>query len=335
MMFDSITDQYFQAAYEYGDKIVDYALATLTFLTVLHISWSFVLFCLNHNKDGNKWISDLALKMIIVTITAWLIQDYRQILQYIYLGFEGMGFELVGGSQVIKPGDILSRGVSLATTAWSMAFKSGLLRSMFKPGSWITLIIGALLFYIFARIAIEFVLIQISARFLLATGIIILAFVSNKWTKSLANRYFIANITMGIHVLYLIMLLGIGFDLSSDWIELLRKANQNPISMMQNYLSVIAGAMVYYYLCLHLPSRISQMLTSGVSFDYGANDAGMLGMTTGTGVVTGAIQGVRQSITRSNGINNSSQRSSGSSSSAKSSFKATQSKTSIAKLGKS
>lgn len=279
-VLDSISNAYISKTSVFGAHIIPYAQYLLLFLAFVQVGWSFLLFCFNTNASGTQQLADIAKTILIVSLLSFLIQNYETYIFWIYKFFVDMGNDLIGTTK-ISPTSIFNEGMHVTSTLWKTANKQGFLPSVFSGRSWIATIAGMFIFFIYTRIAIEYILTLISSKLVLTVGIIMLAMGINRYTLDFAKKYLVANVAIGIQMLFLIILISIGQTESGKWAGMLDPAVPKD-QILENILQVCGGALVFYYLCLHLPSRAAQMLTGSVTFAFGVRDATVGSLVAGT-----------------------------------------------------
>lgn len=288
LTFNNITDQYQNIIYNYSVLSMNFATRLFALLALIEVSWCLILWMLN-KRDPQSLTLAFIEKMMAVFFFWGVLINYEVWLPVILGSFQKMGVELTGISAV-SSGDIFSRGLTIFTTLLSRLGFWGFLGNLFNGLTLITLFLASLIFFVFLRVAVELILIIVGGKLVLGVGLIMLGFYPCRWTKNYAERYFTAAITLGVKLLFIIVMVGIGQQMSDGWILILQESSSE--NFLNNLLGMVGGAVLYYYLALHVPAMAASMLTGNFTLGFGHNDMSVGSLATGSAMTMGTMGAV-------------------------------------------
>ncbi|MBF0511410.1 MAG: P-type conjugative transfer protein TrbL [Candidatus Omnitrophica bacterium] len=199
--------------------------------------------------------------LIYLNIFYLLITRYDQFLPTIVNSFQQAGAYLGGGISgnysVPTPGSIISNGFDVAF----IILKIGLKQTMFLNLGMTLVSIAAVIviLYCFGMIAIELLLLQIGSQIILAGGIFLLAFAGLQWTREYAEKYIHTFFQIGMKMLFMYILIGIGYGLTQNWSKALSNIPANLI--LQYDFAVVMATFVFYMLSQKIPEQATVYFT--------------------------------------------------------------------------
>lgn len=293
--FDKIIELFNQAIPQWEAVGISLAKELFILLVVIQICYSGILWMLNRNEP-NTLLIEFVTKMLSLLFFWAIIDNYQIWIPAIVDGMR-MVAERMTGIETLSPGDVMQRGIDIATRMMTAAKHHGLIQHIF--GSILASLIGATVFFCFTRIGVEIFLVILGARIILAGGIIFLAFAGTTWSRQFTERYLTAVVAIGTRMLFLTLIIGIAETLTPEWSEMLKTAT--PDRLFETYLAILAGTLTYYYLAMRIPDMAVTLLTGAFNLNFsggivptvaaaGAYGLGMAGIAAGklgAGIVGG------------------------------------------------
>lgn len=281
--FDIMIQQFYDVLTIWEASGLSIAKNLFAILAAIQVAWAAVLWLLNRN-EGMNIIAEYA-KMLMVIGFFWaVLLNYNTWVPAIYGGLQHVG-EQMSGTASLSPGDVFKTGLTMATHIYHNTEAKGFWESI--GGSILSIACGAVLFYVFIRIAIEMVILLIGGKIILAGGLVLLAFAGTKWTMSYAERYFTFAITLGVRLLLITLVVGLGQTLADGWINLINNPPGDEI--IQTYLTVIGAALLYLGIAIKVPEMGASALTGSLSLN---GFSGMAGAAVAAGTAAGVKAGM-------------------------------------------
>jgi type IV secretion system protein TrbL len=281
--FETLFMQYNNAIGSWEIAGLNLAKQLFVALAGIQIVWAAIMYVLNRN-DAASVISEFA-RLIITTAFFWtFLINYNVWVPAIYGGLQKAG-ENMAGVGSISPADVFDTGWTIATSIFDSAKNEGFWASL--GGTILSSICGFIIFFIFLIIAAELTLVLIGGKMILAGGLILLGLSGTKWTMNYAERYFSFAISLGIRLLFMVLIIGLGQTLAVGWIDIINNPpNGDPI---EGYLAVMGAATLYMIFARQIPNMAASGLTGNLalnSFSSTVNHAAK------AGAVAGAAAGI-------------------------------------------
>jgi P-type conjugative transfer protein TrbL len=216
---------------------------------------------LSKNVDMVESHIELIRWLIYLNIFYLFITQYDRFLPAIVNSFQQagayLGGQVSGNYTVPTPASIINNGFQVALKILSMDFK----QTMFFNYGFVLVSVAAVIviLYCFGMIAIELLLLQIGSQIILAGGIFLLAFAGLQWTRDYAERYIHTFFQVGIKMLFMYVLISIGFGLTNHWEQTLDHIRAN-LTLQYNF-AVVMATFVFYMLCKKLPEQATVYFT--------------------------------------------------------------------------
>jgi type IV secretion system protein TrbL len=169
------------------------------------------------------------------------------------------------GGQVIQPSVLLVRGFDIVGSMLAQALKCGLLADLLTG---LAMVLAAIVVLIsFLVITVEFVVTKIQTFIAMAIGLFFLGFGGSSWTRNYVERYFSYSVSSGVRLMMLYVLIGAGFSLSQNWINLAANAPISQDGVLACWV-IGAGSVIYAMICWRGPAIAAGILGGGPNLSH-------------------------------------------------------------------
>ena len=183
------------------------------------------------------------------------------------LGERASGVSSVTPSGIVDIGFMIWRQAISNLTIWS------------PVDSVVGLALSAAIMVLLAAVAVNMMLVIVSAWILMYAGVFYLGFGGSRWTSDMAISYYKTVLGVGMQLLTMIILIGIGVDLLNTFYAKMNKGTLN--------FDELGVMMVFCVTLLMLITRVPPLVASIVS-GGGVGAASAIGSGVGAGTVVGA-----------------------------------------------
>ena len=251
------------------------AAATRLFLILATISmvWTFGMMALR-KADIAEFFAEFVRFIIFAGFFWWLLINgpamARSIIESL-MELGGSAAALGGFAGTFRPNNILDIGFII--------FGRTLVDSnVFSPvDSAIGILLGLIVLILTALIAINMLLLLISAWVLSYAGIIFLGFGGSRWTSDMAINYYKTVLGIAVQIMVMVLLIGIGVSLVEDYYNRMEQG----VELIEMAVVAIV-ALTIFVLSNKLPHMVSGIITGA---SIGGAGIGQLG----AGAVVGAV----------------------------------------------
>lgn len=295
-ILDNIGNTYQGAATQWTGALEPIAKSIFMKLALLEVAWSGIWW-LMEKDDPNQVLVAVLRKIMPIMFFFAILQNFDTWIPAIIDGFTTAGQQASNLPQ-LTPSTVLDRGLEVATTVTSTATEIGLFS---KPTQFIMAGLSALgILLCFAVIAGQMLVTLIESYIVVSGGVLFLGFAGSRWTTTFTEKFLSYAVGVGVKLFMIYLIIGAGQSISSGW-----AATLGTDMKIADYLSILAGALVYMFLAWQIPGLASSMLSGTVSMTLGsaaatagtmaAGAAGAAGMaqmatTSGANSVAGAFQ---------------------------------------------
>lgn len=247
---DDIIKVYSAATLAWEPVIHNLTLGLFWGLVTISFTWSSIQIAL---KGGGlvDVIADLTTRVLTVGVAVWLIDNAPDLARVLIESFQEVGSRLSGGIIKFSPSSV----VELAINVISVVFEK---ISVWDPTLSLMLFLTALVILVcFALVAMEMMILIITAYVTVSGGIVMMGFLGSEWTRENAMNYFTAvlGIAVKMFVMQLIFILGYGFI--HEWTSAMDTHSPNT-----HYLALLGVSIVFYGLIREIP-QLAVSLASG------------------------------------------------------------------------
>ena len=272
-MLDQVVTEFATRASAWQAVVTDAASWLFWTLVVISMVWTFGMMALR-KADIGEFFAELVRFTIFTGFFWWLLINGPAFANSIIQGLSRIG-EQASGVSAVTPSGIVDVGF--------MIFKQALRNSsVWSPvDSLIGLLLSVGILVLLATIAVNMLLLLVSAWLLAYAGIFFLGFGGSRWTSDMAINYYKTVLGVAAQIMTMVLLIGIGNDLLSSFYAKMNKSTLN--------FEELAVMLVFCVALLMLVNRVPP-LVAGVITGSGVGGAGGIG-NFGAGAVVGAAVG--------------------------------------------
>lgn len=208
--FDSILQRYSQAAQGWRRVIHEAATRLFWTLAIISMVWTFGFMALR-KADLGEFFAEFLRFIMFVGFYFWLLENGPKFADSLMkslskLGSEAGGLPLYDDKFGLSPSEIVQMGFEIFskivdnTSIWPNKFATSLAAMLMGLGILMVLVV----------IAVNMLMLIISAWILAYAGIFFLGFGGSRWTSDMAINYFKTVLGMAVQILAMLLLLSVG-----------------------------------------------------------------------------------------------------------------------------
>ncbi|MEO8120876.1 MAG: P-type conjugative transfer protein TrbL, partial [Rhodoferax sp.] len=260
-VLDQVISQFSTKAAAWKDAVM--AAASWLFWTLGTISFTWTMGMLALKKaDISDFFSEFIRFTLFFGFFYWLLQNGPNFAQSIISSMMKIGSN-AGGATDLSPSGIVDIGFMI----WKQAITS---LTVWQPiDSFIGVALSAGIMLLLAVVAVNMLLLLISAWILMYAGIFFLGFGGSKWTSDIAINYFKTVLGVGVQLFAMVLLIGIGNDMLSAFY-----AKMNMGSLNFEELGVM---LVFCLALLMLVSKVPPLLAGVITGGGGGGSSSGIG----------------------------------------------------------
>lgn len=271
-MLDQVVNQFATKAASWQTVVM--AAATWLFWTLGTISlvWTGGMLALR-KADIGEFFAEFVRFILFFGFFLWLLRNGPTFASSIIQSLQQLG-EQASGTSSVTPSSIVDIGFMI----WKQAITN---LSIWSPvDSFVGTLLSAAIMLLLAAVAVNMLLILVSAWILMYAGIFFLGFGGSRWTSDMAINYYKTVLGVAVQLFAMVLLVGIGNDLLTGFY-----AEMNTGTLNFQELGVM---LVFCFALLMLVNKVPGLL-SGVITGAGVGHAGIGNF--GAGAVAGAAMG--------------------------------------------
>jgi len=293
-LFDNVLAKFNQHISSWGDVIKGYAAWLFWTLATISLVWTFGMMALR-KADIGEFFAELVRFAIFVGFFWWLLDNGPTFAKAIIDSLMQIGGKVnqnSGFSAEFTPSGIV--GIGFVALGNSIDNFSGW--SIVDGIAGFFLSLGILI--VMTLIAVNMLLLLVSAWILSYAGVFLLGFGGSRWTSEIAVNYYKTVLGIAVQIMTMLLLVGIGNALITDYYG---KMNSGKIEIMETAV-VFVVAIIIFVLSNKVPSIVSGIISGsgigGINIgDFAGGAAlgaaagavgGAAGLVTGAGKVAGA-----------------------------------------------
>lgn len=242
-------------------------------LVTISFTWAFIQIAL---KGGGliDVTAEMITRVVTVGVSLWLVDEAPNLARSLIESFQYVGNQLSGGAVKFSPSNILELAMNIISIVYNNT-------SAWEPVDSIMFFLTALIILIcFALIAMDMVVLIVSAYITVSGGIVMMGFLGSDWTKEHAINYFTAVLGVALKMFVMQLLISLGYGFIRDWC-----AGMDAHSDTLAYLALVGVSVVFYGMVREIP-QIAASLASGRFTQAGGGVAAA--METAASVAAGA-----------------------------------------------
>lgn len=294
-MLDQVVSQFATKAASWQTVVMTAATWLFWTLGTISLVWTGGMLALR-KADIGEFFAEFVRFILFFGFFLWLLKNGPTFASSIIRSLQQLG-EQASGTSSVTPSGIVDIGFLI----WKQAITN---LSIWSPvDSFIGTLLSAAIMLLLAAVAVNMLLILVSAWILMYAGIFFLGFGGSRWTSDMAISYYKTVLGVAVQLFAMVLLVGIGNDLLTGFY-----AQMNTGTLNFQELGVM---LIFCFALLMLVNKVPALL-SGVITGAGVGHAGIgnfgagtiagaamsaAGMATGAASMAGAaVMGGAQSI---------------------------------------
>ena len=274
-LLDTLLDKYQQVASTWTTVIGNYANWLFWGLVLISMVWTFGLIAM---KGGG--LQDLLAEIIrFFTVTGffyYLLNHGPAISKAIIDSMRELAANALGTSAGISPSSIVDMAFLILTKISSAA-------SIWSPMiSTIMISVAIIVLVVMSLIAINMLIMLVSAWVLCYAGIILLGFGGSKWTSDITINYLRTVLSIGIQLFTMTLIIGIGQSFIDQYFSVIK----DDVPDLNSLIVLLLASIILLVLTNKLPLLLSGVVGGASLQGIGGFGAGMI-----TGAAATAISG--------------------------------------------
>ncbi len=271
-MLDQVVTEFATRAASWQSAVMDAAMWLFWTLGTISLVWTGGTLILR-KADIGEFFAELFRFIMFFGFFLWLLRNSPAFASSIVLSLQRLG-EQASGVSSVSPSGIVDIGFMI----WKQAISN---LSLWNPiDSFVGTALSVAIMLLLAAVAINMLLVMVSAWFLMYAGILFLGFGGSRWTSDMAINYYRTLLGIAVQLMAMVLLIGIGNDLLTGFYARMNRGTLN--------FEELGVMLVFCFALLMLVTKVPGLL-SGVITGMGINQAGIGGY--GAGSVAGAAMG--------------------------------------------
>ena len=202
-IMDSVMGKYQQAASAWGARMVSYGSWIFWGLALISMVWTYGMMILR-KADIGEFFAETIRFFGTLGFFYWILLNGPAISDAVIKSMWMMGSAAVGGASSFTPSGITDIG-------FDIFFKALDESSSFSPvDSAAAIIISGCVLVVLALVAVNMLLLFVSAWILMYGGVVFLGFGGSRWTSDIAITYYKTVLGIGAQLMGMVLLVGIG-----------------------------------------------------------------------------------------------------------------------------
>lgn len=288
-IFDSILARFANTAKGWGTKMVDYGTWLFWSLTLISMVWTYGMMALK-KADIQEFLAETIRFFVTTGFFLWILRNGPAISMSIIDSMRQIGADVSGLTRGVSPSGIVDIGFDVLS---KVVDKS----SIWSPSSSIVgLFVAGIILVILALVAVNLLLVLISAWMLAYGGIFLLGFGGSRWTQDMAIAYYKQVLSVAVQTLAMILIVGI----SRSFIDQYYDAIGNDMALKELFVMLVVAIIM-----LSLVNKIPPMLAGIVSGGGGGSGVGNFGAGAALGATAMGAAAAASAISSAMGASSS------------------------------
>lgn len=276
-LFDGILQRFATTATAWGDKMVDFGTWLFWGLALISMVWTYGFMALK-KADIGEFLAETVRFLATTGFFLWILRNGPVIAMSIVDSMRQIASTASGIGYALSPSGIMDVG-------FDIFFKVVDNSSIWSPAnSSVGLIVAVIILISLTLVAINLLLVLISAWLIAYGGVFLLGFGGGRWTQDIAINYYKSVLSIGVQAMAMILIVGVG----KSFIDQFYAAINTDMSIKD-----LAVMLVVSLILLSLITKLPPMLASIVSGGGMGGGGGGIGM--GTALGAGAMAGAAAS----------------------------------------
>ena len=268
-MLDQVVTEFATRATSWQTVVMNAATWLFWTLGTISLVWTGGMLILR-KADIGEFFAEFFRFVMFFGFFLWLLRNGPSFASSIIRSLQQIG-EQASGVSSVTPSGIVDIGFMI----WKQAITS---LSVWTPvDSFVGVVLSAGIMLLLAAVAVNMLLILVSAWILMYAGIFFLGFGGSRWTSDMAINYYKTVLGVAVQLFAMVLLVGIGNDLLSTFYGKMSKGQLN--------FEELGVMLVFCFALLMLVNKVPGLL-SGVITGVGVSESGIGNF--GAGAVVGA-----------------------------------------------
>lgn len=252
-LLDSILQRFSNTASGWGSKMVQYGTWLFWSLTLLSMVWTYGMMALK-KADIQEFFAETIRFFTVTGFFLWILQNGPAISIAIINTMRQIASEASGLSKVVSPSGIVDIGFDILCKVVDRS-------SIWSPSSSIVgLLVAGVILVVLALVAINMLMMLISAWLLAYGGIFLLGFGGGRWTQDIAINYYKTVLGIAMQTFTMILIVGIG----KSFIDQYYAAMGNDMALKELFVMLVVS-IILLSLVNKLPPMIGGIVGGGGS----------------------------------------------------------------------
>lgn len=274
-LLDTLLDKFQQVASTWTTLIGDYANWLFWGLVLISMVWTFSMMALQ-GEVLTGVLAEMVRFFAVIGFFYYLLINGPAISQSIINSMRQLAANALGIGTGISPSSIVDMAFVILSKVSSAA-------SIWSPMiSTIMITVAIIVLIVMALIAINMLIILVSAWVLCYAGVILLGFGGSKWTSDIAINYLRTVLSIGVQLFTMTIIIGIGQSFIDQYFSIIG----NDIPDLNSLIVLLLASIILLVLTNKLPLLLSGIVGGASLQGIGGFGAGMI-----TGAAATAISG--------------------------------------------
>ncbi len=268
-IYENVLDSYHTATHEWAGTILSHASWLFWTLALISMVWTFGMMALR-KADIGEFFAEFVRFIIFTGLFWWLLLNGPRFGESIIASLRQIGGEATRLGPDLKPSAVVDIGFDVF---FSAVERSTILSPL---ASLLTVFLGFIVLILLALVAVNMLILLVSAWVLLYGGIFFLGFGGARWTSELAINYYKTVLGVAASLFAMVLIVGVATSIIEQYYR-----SMTPDTHVKELAVVVVVAFTMAMLVKSIPPLISGIIT-GASI----NQPGSMGF--GAGVIVGA-----------------------------------------------
>ncbi len=274
-LLDTLLDKFQQVASTWTTVIGDYANWLFWGLVLISMVWTFSMMALQ-GEGLTGVLAEMVRFFAVIGFFYYILINGPAISQSIINSMRQLAANALGIGTGISPSTIVDMAFVILSKVTSAA-------SIWSPMiSTIMITVAIIVLIVMALIAINMLIILVSAWVLCYAGVILLGFGGSKWTSDIAINYLRTVLSIGVQLFTMTLIIGVGQSFIDQYFSIIG----NDIPDLNSLIVLLLASIILLVLTNKLPLLLSGVVGGASLQGIGGFGAGMI-----TGAAATAISG--------------------------------------------
>lgn len=264
-VLETVIDRFQTQSRLWVTHIKDYARTLFFALVLISMVWNFGQLVFRYANIA-EFFAEFIRFLVFTGLFLWFLENAPLISEAIIESFWQMSSK-ASGSSVMSPGEIVSIGYAIVIKAFQNL-------SFLNPQSLGLMILALVIMALLCTIAVNMLLIIVSAWILAYAGVFFLGFGGSRWTSDMAVNYLKTVLATGASMMTMLLLVSLGENILGEYYQNL---SLNGDKTTDEMLVMFIVALTLFLLVEKLPPMVAGIVTGasiGMSTGVGAFGAG-------------------------------------------------------------